>query len=325
MQLERLKKLHKKLSDMINQGVILTAGKGSRILPLSLEYPKPLLPVCNKPIMQYQIETMRDAGIKEIVVVIGYLGQKIRDYFGNGHKLGVKLSYVFDKKPHGIGSSLLEARNTVDSPFALFLGDIFMSKIKLNSCIKKLVQYQADGVVVAIEEESLEAVKKDFAIVTSRDGKILKVVEKPTSPPNTLKGIGVYLFTPTIFQAISKTPASELRGEVELTDSIQTLINTGGRVFCDKQELWEINLSYPRDLLECNLRMLKEKKLNYLIGKGAKIGIQTQIVSSVIGERAVIKDFIIMNECLVFPDVNVKSQTSPAYHKIFTKDSVVST
>ena len=106
-------------------GVILAAGKGSRIKPLNFEFPKPLLPVCNKPIIQYQIEEMKSLGINEVYIVVGHLGGKIKKYFGNGKKLGVNITYVKQKERLGIAHAVGQLEPYIKDPFLLFLGDIF--------------------------------------------------------------------------------------------------------------------------------------------------------------------------------------------------------
>ena len=106
-------------------GVILAAGAGSRIHPLSFSYPKPLLPICNKPIIQYQIESMIDMGIREIFIVCGHLKEKLREHFQDGKGLDIKIRYVEQEKPLGIAHALAKVEGYIDSPFLLFLGDIF--------------------------------------------------------------------------------------------------------------------------------------------------------------------------------------------------------
>src|SRR5579884_43697 len=255
-------------ADHVRQGVILAAGRGSRISPLSLRYPKPLLPVCNKPVMQYQIEAMRTAGISEVVIVIGHLGGEIMSYFGDGGVLGVKIRYVEDLDPQGIAASLAKAEPSVGSPFVLFLGDIFVGLDDLAPAMARLVDRGALGGIVVKREDTPEPVKRNFAVLTTPDGRVWRVIEKPKDPPSLLKGCGVYLFTPAIFDAIRRTPRSALRGEYELTDAIQQLIEGGGAVYSEELARWDVNLTYPGDLLDCNLRMLRERRLECLVGTG---------------------------------------------------------
>lgn len=288
----------------VKQGVILAAGHGSRIFPLSVDYPKPLLPVLNKPVIQYQIEVMRDAGIVDIIIVIGILGSKIKTYFKNGSSFGVRISYVVDNNPQGIASSLMKAKAKISGPFALFLGDIFVVRADIKSAVDLFVRRGAEGVIIGKREIDPEAVSHNFSVIIGDHGQVIKVIEKPKKPPSLFKGYGLYLFSAAIFEAISRTPRSTLRNEYEITDSIQTLIDIGGKVYSQEWDNWDFNLSYPRDLLDCNLKMLKENKIDFLIGRDVQIGKNTRIVSSIVGDRAVL-DNVWIEECLVFPEVEV--------------------
>lgn len=309
----------------VKQGVILAAGKGSRAFPLTFNLPKPLFPVCNKPVMQYQIEAMNEAGIDEIVVVIGHLGEQIKNTFGDGSQLGVKLCFVVDDDPQGIASSLMCAKGLVKGPFALFLGDIFLPRMDLISVINSFSKHKAEGIIIARKEDDEELIKRNFAVVTGQNGQVKRVVEKPKVPPSSIKGYGLYLFSLAIFNAIQKTSPSPLRNEYEIQDAIQKLIDGGGKVYCESWDIWDFNLSYPEDLLMCNLMMLREKGLDYLIGQKAQIGRGVQIKASVIGDRAVVDSPMMLKECLVFADTKVKSTSSSARRLIFADRLVLST
>lgn len=287
------------------KGVILAAGRGSRIFPLTKFYPKPILPILNKPIIEYQIEAMNSVGITDIFIVVGYLGDMICDYFGSGRKFGVKLRYVFDSKPEGIASSLLKVKNLIDEPFVLFLGDIFVEKLNLQPALLQFIKKKAEGVIVARREATSEPIKRNFEVIIERDSSVLKVIEKPKRPKSLIKGCGIYVFSPAIFSAIEHTGKTALRGEYEITDSVQTLIDEVGNVYCQLWDTWDFNLSYPRDLLDCNLRILKEKGLENLIGKNTKINPGAKIHRSVIGDRAVVLNPISLDQCLVFADTTV--------------------
>jgi glucose-1-phosphate thymidylyltransferase len=276
----------------VHQGVILAAGRGNRIHPLSKLYPKPLQPVCNKPIMQYQMEMMREAGIEEMAVVIGPNGNPIRDYFGDGRRLGVKIDYIEDPTPEGIASSLARAEPWVRGPFAVFLGDIFLVCTDFNQALIP-VENGAVGTLL-VRRDRPEMVRQNFAVVTDNDGRVERVIEKPTDPPTDLKGCGVYVFDPSVFDAIRRTPRSPLRNEYELTEALQLFIETGNPIYAVEVVQWDVNVSYPDDLLACNLKMLREMNLDFLIGQGARIGSQTQILSSIIGDRAIVDSPVVL-------------------------------
>ena len=113
--------------------------------------------------------------------------------------------------------------------------------------------------VLAVKEENdPELVKRNFAVILNEDGTVKRVIEKPKSVNSTLKGCGLYLFDLSIFDAIRRTPRTAMRDEYEITDSIQILINDGYRVGTASIIEEDVNLTYPRDLWECNLRQLKK-------------------------------------------------------------------
>lgn len=238
----------------VNQAVILAGGKGTRILPLSSDTPKPLLKIAGKPVMQYQIEACRASNIENIFIVIGYLGWKIKKYFGDGSKFGVKVNYILGEQE--VSASILKLKQILkQKPFVLFLGDIFIKEIKLQQSINKLKYESADGVIVATRALKLEEVKKNFSIAVNAEGLVLEVIEKPKAPKDRIKGLGVYFLNRNIFSAIKRTARSPLRGEVELTDSIQTLVNSGKKVVCDIWDTWDCNITYPGDLLFCEEKL----------------------------------------------------------------------
>ena len=306
----------------IRQGVILAAGRGARISPLSVSWPKPLLPVCNKPVMQYQIEAMKSAGIHEVLIVLGHLGDKIRDFFAKGRKFGVRINYIYDDDPQGIASSLLKTEGKIRGPFVLFLGDIFMKDVDLEGAIDKFSAKKADSVIIARYEKNFDEVRRNFAVVIDKEGRVLKVVEKPQKPVSFIKGYGLYLFNKSIFSAIAKTKRSKLRNEYEITDAVQKLIDGGGKVYCETWSLWDVNLSYPEDLLRCNLRLLNELNLKSLIGKSAQVN-GARLISSIVGDRAKILDPLTLEKCLILPDTNVSGFSGHIRGHIFANGLVL--
>lgn len=299
----------------VRQGVVLAAGRGSRLHPLSASTPKPLQPVCNKPIMQYQIEAMAAAGIEEVAIVVGPHGTPIADHFGDGAALGVRLHYIEDPAPAGIASSLARSASWVRGPAIVFLGDIFLALDNLAPALAPMADGAAGTVVARVDTP--DAVRRNFAVITGADGRVTRVVEKPADPPTHLKGCGVYVFDQTIFEAIARTPRSALRNEYEITDAVQTLIDMGRPVYAADVVRWDVNITYPHDLLACNLRVLREQRLASLVGHGAHIGAQARISESIIGDRAVVDAPVVLEECLVMPDVSVQRLDGVLRRRIF--------
>src|SRR5512138_3091741 len=164
------------MSSIVRQGVVLAAGRGTRLQPFSETRPKPLHPICNKPIMQYQIEAMYEAGIRDVCIVVGPSGQPIRDYFGDGRRFGPRISYIEDAAPAGIAASLALAEPWVDGPFAVFLGDIFLSLSDMAPALAPMDDGAAGTIVV--RRDTPAAVRRNFAVVTEPGGRISRVIEK---------------------------------------------------------------------------------------------------------------------------------------------------
>lgn len=288
-------------------GVVLAAGLGSRIKPLSFDTPKPLLPVCNKPIMQYQIEAMVSLGITSIIVVVGHLKEKIVSYFGDGARLGVSIRYIEQEKALGIAHAVGQLESHIDGPFLLFLGDIFMIYKDLPRLLSAFDRKGASAVLVVKKEENPESIKRNFAIQMSRTGTVKKVIEKPRYTINEMKGCGIYLFDLPIFDAIRRTPRTALRDEYELTNSIQILIEDGYKAYVAEVVEWDMNVTVPDDLLECNLRYLKSSASHSLIGNNVELASGTQVINSVIGDNVRIMSPICISDSVILPGVSISS------------------
>jgi dTDP-glucose pyrophosphorylase len=286
-------------------GVILAAGRGSRIAPLSDAMPKPLLPICNKPVMQYQIEALRDAGITDVVIVTGYKEEAIRATFGDGSSLGVDITYMTDPDPCGIASSLLCAEQHAGQMFVLFLGDIFFAVDNLPDIVHSLVMHDAEQIVVSTRENDVEAIRRNFAVMCGDDLRISRLVEKPEHPQSDLKGCGLYVFRPSIFNAIRRTPRSTLRNEYELTHAMQVLIDDGAPAYAHELAGWEVNLTYPEQLIETNSRLLGEMDCGSLIGARAELHPGVRVRRSVIGCDAAIASPVTFDECVVLPGTRI--------------------
>lgn len=286
-------------------GVVLAAGLGSRIKPLSFDTPKPLLPVCNKPIMQYQIEAMAAIGITSVIVVVGHLKEKIIGYFGDGAWLGVRIRYIEQEKALGIAHAVGQLEPHIDGPFLLFLGDIFMIYKDLPRLLKAFDRKGASAVLVVKKEESPDAIKRNFAIQMNRNGSVKKVIEKPRYAINDMKGCGIYLFDLPVFDAIRRTPRTALRDEYELTNSIQILIEDGYKAYVADVVDWDMNVTVPEDLLECNLRFLKGSASASMIGNNVVLAPGTEVINSVIGDNVRVCRPIRICDSVILPGVSI--------------------
>lgn len=288
-------------------GAILAAGKGSRLIPISENYPKPLLPICNKPIVQYQMEYMRDLGIAEIFVVVGHLQEHFERTFGDGSALGLELHFLEQESQLGIAHAVSKLERYIHSPFLLFLGDIFIIPNQLNRLLEIFKDKEA-GAVLATKIDTPDNIKRNFAIRLDKDGRVIRVIEKPRYPPNNLKGCGIYLFDQAIFDAIRRTPRTAMRDEYEITESIQIFIDDGYPVYCADVVRDDMNITFPKDLIQCNIHELHSQGLTHLVGKDVVIDPDTELVDTVIGDGCIIDGKPKIVNSLVFPGTRVKQQ-----------------
>lgn len=288
-------------------GVILAAGKGTRMAPFSQRFPKPLLPICNRPILEYQIEYMKKAGIHDIILVIGHLGYAIARHFGDGDGFGVRIRYVEQETTLGIAHAVGRLEPHISSPFLLFLGDIFFITEDLSLMMDRMVREKASAVLAVKREEDPEAIKRNFAVLLNEEGRVKRVIEKPRYVTNSIKGCGLYLFDLHIFDAIRRTPRTAMRDEYEITDAIQILVDDGFPVVAADIVREDMNVSYPHDLLLCSLEELRHRKQPHLVGKDCVLHPGVRLERTVVGDRVRISTPIRITDSVLFPDTVVDS------------------
>lgn len=281
------------------QGVILAAGKGTRIQPFSQQTPKPMLPILDRPLLVWQIEAMRELGIRDIVVVIGHLGHQIVSALGDGEKHGVRLSYVEQETMLGIAHAVRQLEPAVDRPFLLFLGDIFFETRNLGSMLELFRRDGVHGVLAVKKEPSKDAIRRNFTVDLDERGFVKRVIEKPREPRTDLKGCGLYLFHPAIFDAVRRTPRTALRDEYELTDSIQIFIEYGYGVLPAEVVERDLNLSTPSDLLDLNLHVLGKAGRQNLVDTAAVVDPAARLSRCVVHAGARIDAGVELDSCLV--------------------------
>lgn len=288
-------------------GVILSAGMGSRIDPFNTHYPKPMLPICNRPILEYHIEQLKELGVTDVLVVVGYLKEMIIDTLGDGSRLGVRIRYVEQQQTLGIAHAVMQLESYIHSPFFLFLGDIFYVPTDLREMTTLFEDATASGILAVKREGDPEAILKNFSVDVDEEGRVHRVVEKPRYPINNLKGCGVYLFGPEVFDAIRQTPRTAMRDEYEITNSIQILIDSGRPVYASEVIRWDFNITYPKDLLDCNRMWMEMNGLSSVVSEKATLHPDCTVEDSVIGENVVVDNGIRILRSLVLPNTRVTS------------------
>ena len=215
---------------MITRALIPAAGRGRRAYPKTAHLPKVLLEVEGKPLIQRNIEILRDQlGIRDVTIVVGYLGEQIRNRLGDGSALGVRISYLECRDvERGLAAGILQARDFFPEPFVTILGD----ELYLNSNhgdLRAMLGEPFDVICGLVPTADPDQIKRNYSVRLDNDS-ITALVEKPTHLENRVLGCGTYVFSPKIFEAISMTPPSPKSGRVELTDAINLLASRKGAV-----------------------------------------------------------------------------------------------
>jgi glucose-1-phosphate thymidylyltransferase len=237
------------------KGLLLAGGHGTRLRPLTYTGNKHMLPIANKPMLMYGFDQMRAAGIKEIGVVLGPIQEGIVESLGDGSKFGVRIEYLEQPDPKGIAHAVLISRKFLgEDPFVVHLGDNLL-KESIPSLSQEFSKSTADATVL------LSRVKDPtrFGVVKISNGKIVKLVEKPKEFISDLALAGVYFFRPRIFDAIEKLKPS-WRNELEITEAIQNLLDSGGRITYHEITGWWKDTGRPEDILEANQLVLSDLK-----------------------------------------------------------------
>jgi UDP-N-acetylglucosamine diphosphorylase / glucose-1-phosphate thymidylyltransferase / UDP-N-acetylgalactosamine diphosphorylase / glucosamine-1-phosphate N-acetyltransferase / galactosamine-1-phosphate N-acetyltransferase len=254
------------------KAVLLAAGEGIRLLPITATRPKHLIKVGGKPILQFCLEAVKNAGITEAIIVTHYMSDAIRQYFGNGEKLGLHISYVEQKAVLGTGNAAAAAEPFVDDDFILVYGDLLFDIDTAKNVLKLFKSGKTAAVMGVVQVDKPE----NYGIIElSEEKKVKHLVEKPAvgKAPSNLANAGVYVFSNEIFDKIKRTEAS-VRREWELTDAVTLLVKEGKTVLAAEipKDDW-FDVGRPWDLLDANNWALKRMKPQVLgkIEQGAHL------------------------------------------------------
>jgi dTDP-glucose pyrophosphorylase len=245
----------------IKIGVVPAAGEGTRIhdLPLSRILPKPMLPVLNKPILEYVISNMKNVGIDTIYFIVNYKKEVIQQYFRTGEEFGVDIYYVEQKNPRGIAHAISLTNDLINEPFMVILGDDLTITKSLYNLTELFFKKSCGAVEGVINEKNIDVLKRTCCVFLDKEGKIIDIIEKPKFPKSNIRGCGIYIFDPIVYDYIKMTPRSSVRGEVEITDTIK-LMSRENSVFGGFINGININVNTFDDLLLATNILLRKTR-----------------------------------------------------------------
>jgi glucose-1-phosphate thymidylyltransferase len=292
------------------KGLILAGGHGTRLRPLTYTGNKHMLPIANKPMLLYGVEHLRAAGIKDIAVILGPIREGVTEILGDGSSLGVRITYIDQPEPKGLAHAVLISEEYMrGSPFVMYLGDNLLRQ-GVSSFIQAFERKNLDCVVgVCLVKDP-----KRFGIAEMDGDRIVRLVEKPENPASNLALIGVYVFGPSIFDAVRSIKPSR-RNELEITDAIQMLLTWGKKVEAERVSGWWKDTGRPEDLLEANQLILSDIESTSV---GATLSEQTQVMgrvvmgegSKTVGEVNLRGPISIGRNCIIGPNAYVGPYTS---------------
>ncbi len=276
------------------KALILSGGQGTRLRPLTYTTAKQLVPVANKPILGYVIDHIKDAGIKDVGVIISpETGDEVRRYIDGGRRWGIRVTFIPQAKPLGLAHAVTTARNFLkDDDFVMYLGDNLLSH-GVKDALKKFRRESPQALIFLKEVDS----PKQFGVAKlDRKGHIVQLIEKPKRPPSNLALVGVYIFSREIHDAIARIKPS-FRGELEITDAIQELIHMGYEVKSEILHGWWLDTGKKDSILQANTVVLDDYIKRDIRGS---VDRKSQITGRVTIEKgAVVKNSIVRGPAII--------------------------
>jgi len=225
------------------KAVVLAAGEGTRLRPLTEDKPKGMVEVDGQPILTHCFDQLVELGADELVVVVGYLKERIIDHYGDEYE-GVPITYTHQRDQNGLAHALLSVKQHIEDDFMLMLGDNILNA-NLEDVVRRQREDRADAAFL-VEEVPWEEASRYGVCDTNKYGEITDVIEKPEEPPSNLVMTGFYTFTPEIFHACHLVQPSN-RGEYEISEAIDLLIRSGRTIDAIELNGWRIDVGYPED------------------------------------------------------------------------------
>lgn len=305
------------------KGIILHGGHGTRLRPLTHTGPKQLLPIANKPMSQYCLEKMKESEITDIAIIIGGNGsEKVKEFYGNGEKFGVKITYFYQDQPRGIAHGINLCKEFIgNEKFLVFLGDNIIKK-NIFEYVKEFEKNQIDASLFLCEVNN----PTQFGIAVVKDNKIIKIQEKPKNPISNLAVTGIYLLSPKIFDIFTKLKPS-WRNELEITDALDILLKENNKITFDMiTDYWK-DTGTPEDILHANQLLLKdlESYNNGTIERDVNISGNVMIgKNSIIKSGSIIKGPVIIGEnCVIGEKTELGPNVSIGNYVLLTQCKII--
>ena len=273
------------------KGLILSGGKGTRLRPLTYTSAKQLVPVANKPVLFYGIESLADAGIRDIGIVVGDTQAEIRAAVGDGSAWGVSITYIEQDAPRGLAHAVLISEPFIGAePFVMYLGDNLLNK-GITNFVEEFVRERPAAQILLARVPDPQM----FGVAELADGRVVRLVEKPAEPKSDLALVGVYMFSPVVFEAV-KAIRPSFRNELEITDAIQYLIDRGLEVRPHIVDGWWKDTGKLEDMLEANRLILDriERRVDGSVDADSRVEGKVIVEAGAVVEHSVVRGPVII-------------------------------
>lgn len=239
------------------KALILSGGKGTRLRPITHTSAKQLVPVANKPILFYGLEAVREAGIRDVGIVVGDTAAEVKRAVGTGEEFGLRVEYIQQEAPLGLAHAVKIARDFIrNDPFVMYLGDNLL-KNGITSFVEEFTRSESDAQILLAQVPN----PSEFGVAEIQNDRVVALEEKPKEPKSDFALVGVYMFTSSIFEAVEKIKPS-FRNELEITDAIQYLIDKDFVVNSHIVDGWWKDTGKLEDMLDANRMILSELSAN---------------------------------------------------------------
>lgn len=309
------------------KALILSGGKGTRLRPITHTSAKQLVPVANKPILFYTIEAVRDAGVTDVGIIVGDTHEEIRQACGDGSQWGVKITYIKQDQPLGLAHAVKTAQDFIgEDSFVMYLGDNLI-RDGITELVERFNREKPNSQILLAHVPN----PREFGVAELDGHRIVRLVEKPKEPKSDLALVGVYMFDKTVFDAVDNIKPS-WRGELEITDAIQYLVDSGRTVNAHIISGWWKDTGKLEDMLEANRIVLGdiesrvdgEVDSDSVLHGQVCIGKGTRVVNSSIRGPVVIGENCEIRDCYIGPftsiNDNCEIRSSEIEHSIVLED-----